>query len=189
METRQAHSRMQHHHKTCRSKEVRETIITTLPSSMRGFYRRNYKCAFILCCSSQSISCVYRLRFRDKIIKHVTLAVLGLLLLRITNYNNQAQFTTRMWVRAGHIAYYSNEFVLVWQFLKSNPQHDLRNLLVKDVVASVDSGSCCCSITRMWSLHVEKALKDRKRTEDVLILARESSSVARIHDTISCSLL
>ena len=59
---------------------------------------------------------------------------------------------------------------------------------MKDVVASVDSGNCCYSITRMWSLHLDKALEDGKRSEDVLILARELSSVARVHDTISCSL-
>ena len=60
---------------------------------------------------------------------------------------------------------------------------------MKDVVASVESGNCCCSITRMWSLHLEKALKDRKWSEDVSILAWKLSSVARVHDTISCSLL
>ena len=39
----------------------------------------------------------------------------------------------------------------------------------------------------MWSLHLEKALEDEKRSEDVSIFARDLSSVARVHDTISCS--
>ena len=69
---------------------------------------------------------------------------------------------------------------------KSNPQHDLRNSVEKNVVAFIDSRSCCCSITHMWSLHLEKALEDGKRSEDVPILAEELSSVARVHDTISC---
>ena len=72
---------------------------------------------------------------------------------------------------------------------KANPQHDLRNSVVKGVVASVDSGNCCCSITRMWSPHLEKALEDGMWSEDVWILARDLSSVAWVHDTISCSLL
>ena len=54
-----------------------------------------------------------------------------------------------------------------------NAQHDLRNSVVKGLVASVDSGNGCCSITRMWSLHLEKALEDGKRSEDVSILAWE----------------
>ena len=39
------------------------------------------------------------------------------------------------------------------------------------------------------SIHLEKALEDRKRSKDVSILVLELSSVARVHDTISCSLL
>ena len=86
-----------------------------------------------------------------------------------------------------HTAYHSNESkkialfcvaLAVFFLSKSNPQHDLRNSVVKDVVASVHSGNCCCSITRIWSLHLEKALEDGKWLKDVSILARELSSVA-----------
>ena len=60
---------------------------------------------------------------------------------------------------------------------------------MKDVVAFVDSGNCCCSINRMWCIHLEKSPEDGKRSEDVSIIARELSGVARVHDTISCRLL
>ena len=78
-------------------------------------------------------------------------------------------------------------FVLVWQFFsKSNPQHDLRNSVVKKR----------CRIRKFSQLllfyhpHViptpeEKALDDGKRSEYILILVRELSSVARVHHTIS----
>ena len=73
-------------------------------------------------------------------------------------------------------------FVLVWQFFLEQMESAARiaelNSVVKDVVTSVDSGNCCCSITRIWSLHLEKALEDGKWLEDVSILAWELSRVA-----------
>ena len=81
--------------------------------------------------------------------------------------------------------YHSNESkeiallgLAVFSLSKSNPQHDLRNSVVNNVVAFVDLCNRCCSIARMWSLHLEKALEDGKQSEDVSILVQELRRVA-----------